>query len=814
MINFTNLTQSNYESLRFNILLNVEEGGEVKLTPYLDSKNIPTIGLGMNLRDSGVLDEIMDVFGIGDGEDYRRDMKGVISSPHNSVSSLQSQLNAIMLERANDPGITVENKRSSFSFNDEDEVKEVFNSIITTYEGRVDSWLTGIPIYSSERAVLVSLSYNGVLEESNKLKTAIKDGNRPEAWYEIRYQSNGDKLDGIAKRRYYESQILSLYDDANSVNATEAKAVFKMFNNGDHRSKILSYDKKYQKMVAKANSDYGISIVQDWDESISAAKTILIDTYAPGKTFEEVLVDKDGSVSVDTRNYNPKDQSRLIFGEDGNDVIAIGDGDNVIYGGDGKDSITSGTGENTIHGEGELDTYKLSSLSKNTQIIDSDKNGVVVIDGKRIEGAAKAKASSDGVVSEIWTIDQGYDLHKRTNDESGNDLVIIKSGSNIDSSDVGRVTIKDYDFESNEAPFGINLGGRLNGGYGLSDLYEEEEMIQKVVFAGSDPRGRFFIPVYSVDTATQTSSVGIRIFDASGIEQETNYFKQVTTSDGIGRAIRATSNNYILEDGNIVFAYTTLESGPNYVGSSSAFLVIVDSLGKIVSNREVYKTISDGGRTKFYNNILVNSFISNKGVCFVANRQNICGELDANELMRVPISTPYRGLTQDNDHAILASGHKVDILYSGSYPRTTKIFIFPPTYSQIPDDEIIVNYTAEQGDQVTPSDLDKFIISAPQEGGSNLKISPAPNSYGVLLGYGLDNNPEAKIDLSEFDVSDVKIYQSDASKYSIDGILEGKFVPDSEPLFLENIEVRRRLDLNATAGNSTDNAQLRMMIIT
>jgi GH24 family phage-related lysozyme (muramidase) len=54
------LIERAYNSLRFTILKAVEESNDLKEQAYLDSKGIPTIGLGMNLRDQKVREAVID----------------------------------------------------------------------------------------------------------------------------------------------------------------------------------------------------------------------------------------------------------------------------------------------------------------------------------------------------------------------------------------------------------------------------------------------------------------------------------------------------------------------------------------------------------------------------------------------------------------------------------------------------------------------------------------------------------------------------------------------------------------------------------
>lgn len=78
---------------------------------------------------------------------------------------------------------------------------------------------------SPERVAFVSVTYNrgedAVRRKMQDFYQAIRDGNRAEAWFQIRYNALGSPGAGIAKRRFLESEFLSLYNDPNNVSADE-----------------------------------------------------------------------------------------------------------------------------------------------------------------------------------------------------------------------------------------------------------------------------------------------------------------------------------------------------------------------------------------------------------------------------------------------------------------------------------------------------------------------------------------------------------------------------------------------------------------
>lgn len=99
---------------------------------------------------------------------------------------------------------------------------------------------------SREMVSLLSLACNAQTLIGEKLTKAMWEGNRAEAWFEIRYNSNNGKESrclGLAKRRFLEAQIFGLYDNPASVGSTEAQQIFKMLQT--HRWKIAEEEKEY-----------------------------------------------------------------------------------------------------------------------------------------------------------------------------------------------------------------------------------------------------------------------------------------------------------------------------------------------------------------------------------------------------------------------------------------------------------------------------------------------------------------------------------------------------------------------------------------
>jgi len=273
-------------------------------------------------------------------------------------------------------------------------------------------WFGSVIADSKERAVLVSLSYNGVLASSTSLETAIQTGNRAEAWYEIRYNSNLNALAatppndavGLAKRRFTEADTFGLYDTAGAVSGLdEAMQVYGMFSK--HRDRIAAYERSYgiafdgtpgarrtaqnEIPLVLARNESGAQAIHDalapayqalfadiatrhaaemagLSASDFLAVDLLIDTGESGTLPAANLLDAteynaDGSERK-SRNLIVGDKgfNIILNGRAGDDIIIAGAGNDYLYGGadndrlyggGGADELYGGAGNDTLHGD-------------------------------------------------------------------------------------------------------------------------------------------------------------------------------------------------------------------------------------------------------------------------------------------------------------------------------------------------------------------------------------------------------------------------------------------------------------------------------
>jgi len=292
-----------------------------------------------------------------------------------------------------------------------------------------------VPHNSKEYMALMSMAYNGGLGLIGpKLKRAIATDNHAEAWFEIRYNTNSTKQNsdirqGIAKRRYIESELFGLYDagvtDA-SITDAQAKEAYQMFTL--HREHILNYEVDFgeastRNMRAEATAiDNSVQNLQDSldpaylylfsnyvtvtdstdfidyrDIQVAAeGGDILVGTVRDGFTLGSGIEQNDLMIGSTAEDVLFSDSGNdLVYGEGGADSIDTGVGNDFVFGGTGMDDIEGGLGNDTIEGgldadiivdEGGDDTYIYNTGDGLDTITDKDGIGTIIYDGVTLIG--------------------------------------------------------------------------------------------------------------------------------------------------------------------------------------------------------------------------------------------------------------------------------------------------------------------------------------------------------------------------------------------------------------------------------------------
>jgi hypothetical protein len=391
-IHYKILSQADYVAKRYDTIKTLETNASTDfLRLHDDGKGLATIGVGFNVEGSPfVRDKVIEVIASGAPETFQRELaKTIENGASASVASVAAELDAQMKAYSDaNPSL---NLRKTFSFLNEGEVRLALNNIAEPYEETVTTKLSNVPIYSEERLALFSLAYNETPGPQAyigpKLIAAIANGDRAEAWYEIRYNSNGGEFaSGVAKRHYYESEVFSPYEDHDTPTKQEAEDFAKMY--ARHKAKILSYDENYDVQLTR---DYNAGFAHDFQYHMQPAIEKLREVYdlPADAPIEEVLM-----VSEEVRHLEgggtPYDSAEndddLLIGDDASNILKGGDGSNYLIGEAGDDILKGGGAESSLHGGTGKDIFSLSNMSF---IMDGESNDRTVWGGYLISGGVQ-----------------------------------------------------------------------------------------------------------------------------------------------------------------------------------------------------------------------------------------------------------------------------------------------------------------------------------------------------------------------------------------------------------------------------------------
>jgi len=329
-----------YASERAELLVLLEGS---TMTPYVDSVGDPTIGIGFNLvyNLEPVLRVIVGKKNWSDTLLDRLTAEVEKSYTPNTTGSVQANLDKVMKTWHDTKNASVP---ENFKFRNEAQVTKALNALAPYYDGRIDDWLSGIPD-SREREALFSLCWNGPNLLGPKLKAAIEAGDRAEAWYEIRYNSNGNGIAGLANRRYVEAETFGLFDTQGKATFAEALEAGQML--ARHHETVLWYEDRYDPDQAGATKGMpGIDAIAG--EMAPAIRTALKALgLSRNLVVEELLAATSGggAVSGDGTGYdNSGNDDDLIVGSKGADTLSGDAGADILAGMKGADTLTGGTG--------------------------------------------------------------------------------------------------------------------------------------------------------------------------------------------------------------------------------------------------------------------------------------------------------------------------------------------------------------------------------------------------------------------------------------------------------------------------------------
>ena len=322
-------------------LLTLLEGSTLK--PYVDSVGDPTIGIGFNLvyNLEPVLRVIVGARNWSDTLLQRLEAEVARNYAPGDNATLIANLDRVMADWHDTKDSDVP---ETFSFRNERKVAKALDALAPTYDAKIDDWLAGIPD-SQERAALFSLCWNAPSLLGPKLKAAIEDGNRAEAWYEIRYNSNGNAMAGLANRRYVEAETFGLFEDDGLSSWREALDTGRML--AGHHETVLRYEDRYDPIeAAEIKGVPGIETIHD--EIAPSIKTALRKIGLPTRTDVDELLAASSSgteIAGDGTSFDDAGNDQdLILGAKGDDRLSGNSGADILAGRKGADMLTGGGG--------------------------------------------------------------------------------------------------------------------------------------------------------------------------------------------------------------------------------------------------------------------------------------------------------------------------------------------------------------------------------------------------------------------------------------------------------------------------------------
>ncbi len=434
-IEYQELTREEY-ARRTSAMIQRFEG--YRAAQYDANDNMATIGFGYTFnRNNNVA--LFDQAGVQLSDAERRQLTAIDNAPANQKTALGL---AFPVQ------ITRNEARSLLE-----------TASLPNYEGPANT--LGMPL-SDERAALVSITYNRGAGRVNThmqgFTSAVEDGDRAEAWYQLRYNSRGTNPDpeielGIRSRRAMEAQAFGLYNDPQNVTSEEARGVYRILQL--HRDDIARNERDWgvgfdgvaqplsRNAIATSNQNNADLVplfgqVPTISAALEPARNRLLtdlraehpdiadrlanDAFAadaifmdPGRelrTGNGLRVDQRNNTTqdVDDNHVATLDSKRMTSGRDprevdSNDLLIGGGGDDTLKAQRGNDILIGGAGRDRMEGGIGQDTYV---ANVGDTVMDSDGRGELrwrstngrdelLTGGSRAEGdPANTYRSADG----------------------------------------------------------------------------------------------------------------------------------------------------------------------------------------------------------------------------------------------------------------------------------------------------------------------------------------------------------------------------------------------------------------------------------
>jgi Ca2+-binding RTX toxin-like protein/GH24 family phage-related lysozyme (muramidase) len=362
----------------------------------------------------------------------------------------------------------------TYTFASEQAAADLLSTDFTlNYESDVNTLLgLNTTDVSRERAAISSMIFNGGAGVSGvvgpKLRAALAGdtlAHRIDAWFEIRYASNGDQSNGIAKRRYLEAALFGLYEGNDQVAFAKAlKAHFETitaYTRYPDAVTNLDYMQAYESAWTRGNelavefADVNsTSLVKDIPfkhvflpvasglaevyglSEFSDPYSILSSDYAEAQNIlaaiRGISVTNEVVLGVETEGYIQASNK----GKAGNDLLIATDisgADKKLSGGKGDDIVIGSWGNDTLNGEADNDVL-IGNAGKDIlkggdgkdTLFGGTNNDKLYGDAGNdtLDGGAGNDTLYGGKGNDIYIVDSTDDIVIENEDEGDADIII------------------------------------------------------------------------------------------------------------------------------------------------------------------------------------------------------------------------------------------------------------------------------------------------------------------------------------------------------------------------------------------------------
>lgn len=289
------LDKDSYEEKLSDLLKRREDSGNEGQHIYADPKGIPTVGIGYALlyanhhpRD---IDQIKADMKIALPSEKYADIRWdkvekLLSNIH---KHLDAGYSSSMIHHEIDNYYKVEGNHA-LRLSTQEEKTLLVNATLPQFEASLDRKLDKALPLSEERIAVMSQLYRLGISGAPSMIKAINEGNRAEAWYEIRYNSNADNLTGNYGRVIEESDLFGLHDrHPNAKNENDIKHMFTK-----HATKIKEEERK-SPLYKESKEENHISLLH--------SGILPLEIATPNKNIEAFLETQSTQEPLDSTTY-------------------------------------------------------------------------------------------------------------------------------------------------------------------------------------------------------------------------------------------------------------------------------------------------------------------------------------------------------------------------------------------------------------------------------------------------------------------------------------------------------------------------------